>query len=227
MISRYVFAPLLVAMLACGDDRAGTSREPAPSEPAQAADDRPVILFLGTSLTAGLGVDVSQAYPALIQQKLDSAGLEFSVINAGVSGETSAGARRRIDWLLQEGQAPVAVLVVETGANDGLRALDPDALRGNLAAILERAREEDPSPELVVVGMEAPPNMGGRYTGEFREVFPEVAAEQGAAFVPFLLAGVAGIDSLNQEDGIHPTPAGQRLMAETVWDVLEPILRAR
>lgn len=182
-------------------------------------------MFLGTSLTAGLGVDLTQAYPALIQEKIDSARLGFRVYNAGVSGETSAGARERIEWLLQ--RQPAEVLVVETGANDGLRGLAPTALRANLEAILDRALAQRPPPALIVVGMEAPPNLGSRYTSEFRSIFAEVASEKGAALVPFLLAGVAGIDTLNQGDGIHPTPEGQRIMAETVWRVLEPLLRAR
>ncbi len=182
-------------------------------------------MFLGTSLTAGLGIDIQQAYPALIQRRIDAAGLDYVVQNAGVSGETSAGARRRIDWLMT--QQPPAVLVVETGANDGLRGLDPGALRDNLEAILDRAARQDPPPDVVIVGMEAPPNMGRAYTDRFREVFRNVAEERGAALVPFLLEGVATIDSLNQADGIHPTPGGQRIMAETVWRVLEPVLRAR
>jgi acyl-CoA thioesterase-1 len=180
-------------------------------------------MFLGTSLTAGLGVDLGQAYPALIQRRIDDAGLGYMVQNAGVSGETSAGARRRIDWLMT--QQPPAVLVIETGANDGLRGLDPDAMRQNLEAIVDRAQQQVPPPRIVIVGMEAPPNMGRSYTNRFREVFRSVAEERGAAYVPFLLDDVAGIDSLNQADGIHPTPAGQRIMAETVWRVLEPLLR--
>jgi acyl-CoA thioesterase-1 len=176
-------------------------------------------VFLGTSLTAGYGLpDASLAYPALIQHKLDSAGLRYRVVNAGISGETSAGALRRIDWVLSQGK--VAVLVVETGANDGLRGQDPDSLRANLEAILSRADSLRPRPKLVVLGMEALPNLGAAYTRKFRAIFPEVAASHGAALVPFLLAGVAGVDSLNQEDGIHPTAAGQRIVAATVWDVL-------
>jgi acyl-CoA thioesterase-1 len=191
---------------------------------ATAPDGRGSIVFLGTSLTAGLGLDPSEAYPALIQERIDAAGLPFVAVNAGVSGETSAGARQRIDWLLQR---PVDVLVVETGANDGLRGIDPAALRGNLDAILDRAEAKDPSPSLVVVGMEAPPNLGARYTSAFREVFREVAEEHEATFIPFLLEGVAGVERLNQGDGIHPTAEGQRRMADIVWRALEPVLRER
>jgi acyl-CoA thioesterase-1 len=179
-------------------------------------------VFLGTSLTAGLGLDPEQAYPALIQRKIDSAGLTFEAVNAGVSGETSAGARRRIDWLLRQ---PVSVLVIETGANDGLRGLEVDSLRANIQAIIADARRLSPPPAIIVVGMRAPPNMGLGYARRFREVYREVAEKNDVALVPFLLDGVAGVSSLNQSDMIHPTAEGQRRMAETVWKVLEPVLR--
>ena len=183
---------------------------------------RPAILFLGTSLTAGYGLDdPEQAYPALIQKKLDAAGLHYRVVNAGVSGETSAGALRRIDWLLRQ---EVAVLVLETGANDGLRGQDPEAMRANIRAILERASRARPRPRLVIVGMQALSNYGGDYGRRFERVFGELAREHAAALVPFLLEGVAGIPSLNQPDGVHPTAEGQRKMADTVWAVLRPLL---
>ena len=176
-----------------------------------------MIVFLGTSLTAGLGVDPSQAYPAVIQQKIDSAGLSYRVVNAGVSGETSSDARARLGWLLRMNPA---VLVVETGANDGLRGLSVAALRANLDTILATAQLHTPPPALVVVGMEAPPNLGRRYADAFRAVYPAEAKQHGAALVPFLLKDVGGVDSLNQADGMHPTPAGHRILAETVWGVL-------
>lgn len=180
------------------------------------------MVFLGTSLTAGLGVDPSQAYPALLQRKIDSAGLRFVAVNAGVSGETSAGARHRIDWLLRE---PAAVLVIETGANDGLRGLDVDSLAANLQAIIDRARQQSPPPRIVLLGMQALPNLGFGYVRRFGAVYPAVAKRNGLPLVPFLLAGVAGVDSLNQADMMHPTAAGQRQVAETVWPVLEKVLR--
>jgi acyl-CoA thioesterase-1 len=192
------------------------------SPPPIAAADRPSVVFLGTSLTAGLGLEPEQAYPALIQRKIDSAGLGYRVVNAGVSGETSAGARRRVDWLLRE---PVAVLVLETGANDGLRGLPPDSLRANIQAVFDRAKAISPTPKLVLVGMRVPPNYGRAYTDRFRAVYPEVARANGAELVPFLLDGVGGVAGLNQADGIHPTAEGQRVMAETVWRVLEPVLK--
>ena len=179
-------------------------------------------MFLGTSLTAGLGLEPEQAYPALIQQKIDSAGLDYRVVNAGVSGETSAGARRRVDWLLRE---PVSVLVVETGANDGLRGLPPDSLRANIQAVIDRARAMRPEARIVLVGMRIPPNYGRTYTQRFETLYPELARENDAELVPFLLDGVGGVPSLNQPDGIHPNAEGQRLMAQTVWRVLEPVLK--
>ncbi len=222
MIPRYVSLFGLVAgLIACNQQ----NREPRESSiPPPAIADRPTVVFLGTSLTAGLGLEPDQAYPALVQQKIDSAGLRFRVVNAGVSGETSAGARRRVDWLLRE---PVAVLVLETGANDGLRGLPPDSLRANIQAVFDRARTVSPSPRLVLVGMRVPPNYGRAYTDQFHAIYPEVARKNGAALVPFLLDRVGGVAQLNQADGIHPTAAGQRVMAETVWKVLEPVLRGK
>ena len=190
-------------------------------EPRATPDDRPVILFVGTSLTAGYGVDPDDAFPALVQAKIDEARLRYRVVNAGVSGETSAGARRRIGWLLRQ---PVAVLVLETGANDGLRGQDPVATRDNIAAVLAAARRATPSPRLVLVAMEALPNYGEDYRRRFRELYPELARESGATLVPFLLRGVAGDPALNQADGIHPNAAGHRRVAETVWKVLRPLL---
>jgi acyl-CoA thioesterase-1 len=179
------------------------------------------VLCLGTSLTAGQGLDPSQAYPALLQEKIDAAGLGYRVVNAGVSGETSAGARRRIGWLMRH---PVAVLLVETGANDGLRGQDPDATRANIQAILDEARRQQPPPRLVLVGMEAPPNYGSDYRRRFRANYTRLAARNGVALVPFLLDGVAGDPRLNQADGIHPTAEGQRRVADNVWKVLRPVL---
>lgn len=193
-------------------------RTTAPTPPAAAA---PAIVFLGDSLTAGYGLDPDQAYPAIIQRKIDEAGLRYRVINAGVSGETSAGARRRIEWLLAQ---PVAVLVVETGANDGLRGQDPVATADNIQAIIDRARRPPSPPQVVLVGMEALPNYGADYGRRFRDIYPRLAQKNGVALVPFLLEGVGGVAALNQADGIHPTAEGQRHLAETVWKTLQPLL---
>jgi acyl-CoA thioesterase-1 len=222
MISRYgwtgLFGLVLVGLLGCGaeqDDR------PAAGPPPRPEGQRGRIVFLGTSLTAGLGVDPETAYPALIQQKLDSAGLPYVAVNAGVSGETSAGALRRVDWVLRE---PAAVLVIETGANDGLRGLDPDTLRANIQAIIDEAGRQNPRPRIVLVGMRALPNYGLGYARRFRDIYPALAKENELPLVPFLLEDVAGRQSLNQADMMHPTAAGHRVMAETVWKVLEPVL---
>lgn len=189
----------------------------------QAGDSRPEILIIGTSLTAGLGLDPDDAYPALLQRKADSAGLRVHIVGAGLSGETSAGALRRLDWLLTT--AP-AVAVIETGANDGLRGLDVDSTRATLRAIIERLRSRAPSAIIYLAQMEAPPNMGQRYTSRFRAMFPEVASEEGVRLMPFLLEGVAGVPELNQPDGIHPNVEGSRIVAANVWRALLPALEA-
>jgi acyl-CoA thioesterase-1 len=182
----------------------------------------PLVLVAGTSLTAGLGLDPTDAYPAVLQRMADSAGIAARVVNAGLSGETSAGLVRRMDWLLRQ-HAP-AVVVIETGANDGLRGLDADSLGVNLRRIAAAVRERRPEARLLLVQMEAPPNFGPAYTARFRAVYGEVARETGATLVPFLLDGVAGDRRMNQADAIHPNQAGARRVAATVWRALEPAL---
>jgi acyl-CoA thioesterase-1 len=213
------------------DAPAATSSTDAPSatstssrSPRDRADRRRNVLFVGTSLTAGYGVGANVAFPAIIQQKIDSAGLPFRVVNAGISGETSAGGLRRIDWALQQ---PLDVLVLELGANDGLRGIDPAEMRRNLTAILKRTRERYPEAAIVLAGMEAPPNLGDVYTSRFRRTFPDLAREHGALLVPFLLEGVAAQARFNIEDGIHPNLQGHRIVAANVWRVLGPLLRER
>jgi acyl-CoA thioesterase-1 len=196
----------------------GTS---ADSSAPSARSAPPAIVFLGTSLTAGLGLDPDHAYPAVVQQKIDSAGLRYTVVNAGQSGESSAGAVHRIDWILRQ---PPAFLVIETGANDGLRGQDPDSLRANIQRIIDRVRERSPSTRIILAGMEALPNLGAEYTRRFRALYPGLAAANRVPLIPFLLDGVAGVDSLNQQDGIHPTEAGARIVAANVWRVLGPEL---
>ena len=227
MIVRTAVITALILGTGCrgnSEERSGNRDGPNPESPVPNPDSRPAIVFLGTSLTAGYGLgDPGLAYPALIQAKLDSAGRPFRVVNAGLSGESSAGALDRIDWLLSKNR--VAVLVVETGANDGLRGQDPDSVRARIQRILDRARAVDPPPRLVVAGMEALPNLGSDYGRRFRAIYPALARENDAALIPFLLEGVAGVDSLNQQDGIHPTARGQRLVAENVWRVIERVTR--
>jgi acyl-CoA thioesterase-1 len=193
----------------------------AMTSPSHATDDRPVVLFLGTSLTAGHGLPSAQAFPALIQQKIDRAGLRYRVVNAGVSGDTSAGGLHRIGWLLR---SPVSVLVLELGANDMLRGLDPGAMRENLIEIIERTRATYPDAKLLIVGMRAAPNLGSDYRGKFESAYPELARTYDAPLIPFLLADVAADPKLNQLDGIHPTAQGHLLVAERVWGKLLPLL---
>ena len=179
------------------------------------------ILFLGDSLTAGLGLKPAQAYPALIEEKIREKKLPFEVINAGVSGDTTAGGLARLDWLLQK---KIDVLVLALGANDGLRGLPIAQTKANLQAIIDRVKAKNPAVKIVIAGMQMPPNMGGDYGAAFGAIFAAVAHANDAALVPFLLEGVAGHDDLNQEDHIHPTAAGQKILAENVWRVLEPVL---
>ncbi|MBI4500673.1 MAG: arylesterase [Gemmatimonadetes bacterium] len=228
MVRKILAVLLLCSAQACNrsDSNSGAAprsasppaRQPAPPAP---TDSRPVVLFFGTSLTAGLGLDPDEAYPALIQRKIDSAGLQYRTVNAGVSGETSAAGVRRIDWILQQA---VAVLVLELGANDVLRGLELSEAKKNLQQIIDRTRAKYPDAKIVIAGMQAPPNLGTRYTREFQQIFVELARTNKAAFIPFLLEGVGGVDSLNQRDGIHPNVQGERIVAENVWAVLRPIL---
>jgi len=182
---------------------------------------RRTILFLGTSLTAGLGLDPDSAYPQRIQRKIDAAGLPYQVVNAGVSGETSAGLLRRLDWVLKR---PADVVVVETGANDGLRGLPISATSATIGTVLDRIKRDRPATTVLLVQMEAPPNMGPEYTRAFHAMFPALAKEHGATLMPFLLDSVAGRTSLNQSDGIHPNNAGEAIVANNVWRALQPVL---
>lgn len=216
---------LLALTVACSGDETPPPAA-APSEPqlAPATDPRPAVVFLGTSLTAGLGVPLEAAYPARIQERIDASGLDFRVVNAGVSGDTSAGGLRRIEWLLRQ---PIAVLVVELGANDMLRGQDVPAMRTNLQQIIDRTRARYPDVAFVIAGMQSAPNLGDAYAREFAAAFADLARANHATLVPFLLDGVASVPELNQADGIHPTSEGQQRVADNVWRVLEPVLRGR
>ena len=180
------------------------------------------ILFFGNSLTAGYGLDPGEAFPALIQAKIDSAGLEYKTINAGVSGETSSGGNGRIDWILKQ---PVDVFVLELGANDGLRGIPLTETRKNLQSIIDKVKEKYPKAKLVLAGMQIPPNMGQEYSTQFKNLFPELSKKNNMTLIPFLLQGVARVRELNQQDGIHPTAAGDKIVAQTVWNVLENVLK--
>jgi acyl-CoA thioesterase-1 len=227
-MTRFLVLSFALAACACSPQAPSGDTEPARrGEEATAAapavpDDRPVVVFLGTSLTAGLGLDADEdTYVARVAELADSAGTPIRAVNAGVSGETSAGGLRRLDWVLRE---PIDVLVVELGANDGLRGQNPLALQENLTEIVRRTRTRHPDAKIVLAGMEAPPNLGQLYTSAFHQIFPAVAEAEQTLLIPFLLDSVAGVPRLNQSDGIHPTAEGHRIMARHVWAVLGPVV---
>lgn len=216
----------LLAAAACGNSGDSARQAEAASAPpatvvqgARANEAQPRIVFLGDSLTAGLGLAADLSYPSLLQRRLDAEGYRYEVVNAGVSGDTSAGGLRRLDWSLE---GDVRILIVALGANDGLRGLSPREMQKNLAAIVESAQARGLT--IILAGMEAPPNNGQEYTREFRDVYPDLAGEYGVRLLPFLLQGVAGVRSLNQADGIHPNARGAEIVADNVWDVLRSVL---
>ncbi len=176
------------------------------------------ILFFGNSLTAGYGVDPSEAYPALIQDKIDSLGLNYKVVNAGVSGETTADGSSRIDWILKQ---PIDIFVLELGGNDGLRGIPLSGTEKNLQSIIDKVKEKYHNAKIILEGMQIPPNMGPDYTTKFREIYPRLAKENQIDLVPFLLKGVGGDPKLNQRDGIHPTADGHKIVAQNVWEILK------
>lgn len=181
------------------------------------------IVFLGDSLSAGYGLDnaATSSFPALIQARIKEAGLPYTVVNAGVSGDTSAGGLRRIDWLLRR---PIAVLVIELGGNDGLRGIPPAETQKNLQAIIEKVKAKNPGVKILVAGMKMPPNLGADYVARFAAIFPAVAEANKAALMPYLLEGVGGNETLNQRDRIHPTAAGHKVIAEALWPSLKALL---
>ena len=202
--------------------KAASVTEGSSSVAAGAPAGRKTVLFLGTSLTAGLGLEPDSAYPQQLQRKIDAAGLPYQTVNAGVSGETSAGLLRRLDWVLQR---PADVIVVETGANDGLRGQAVTATQATIGQVLDRIRRDRPDARVVLMQMEAPTNLGATYTTAFRAMFPVLARDHGATLLPFLLDSVAGYPRLNQADGIHPNHVGERIVTANVWRGLEPVLR--
>lgn len=186
------------------------------------AADQPRVVFLGNSLTAGYQINEDEAFPALIQGKINNQGWDYRVVNAGVSGDTSAGGLNRIDWLLNQ---PIRVMVISLGANDGLRGLDPNQTEENLQKIIDKVKAEHPRARIILTGMKIPPNMGSEYTEEFEQIYPRLAEKNEVEFIPFLLEGVAAEEEYNLDDGIHPNPEGHKIIAETVWHVLEPVLK--
>ena len=218
----YLFAYVLAAFVAsaCSGQDPESHQIRSGTPPVKLSlEDRPSIVVLGDSLTSGFGLNLEEAFPAVLQEYLDGSEYSYEMVNAGVSGDTSAGGVRRLDWVLDRN---VEVMIVALGGNDGLRGLPVEAMKDNLTTIVETAMQRDIV--VILAGMEAPPNLGQIYTVEFREVFSEVAGEYNVPFVPFLLEGVAGVNELNQSDGIHPNLEGARRVAEHLWPVLESVL---
>ena len=184
-----------------------------------------IILCFGNSLTEGYGLKSEEAYPALLQGKVDSAALSYTVVNAGLSGETTSGGKGRLNWVLQsQAQNDIKIFILELGPNDGLRGIKLDATKKNLQSIIDTVKVKIPEAKIVLAGMKIPPNMGPEYTAEFQTIFPALADSNNIALIPFLLEGVAGDPELNQEDGIHPTPEGTKIVIENVWKVVKPLL---
>ena len=211
-------------LISCGNKEQGNeSAQIKDSTTEMTTSSQPIktILFFGNSLTAGYGLEPDQAFPALLQRKIDSMKLPYKAVNAGVSGETSAGGNGRIDWLLK---SPVDVFVLELGANDGLRGIPVTETRKNLQSIISKVKAKYPQAKLVLAGMQVPPNMGKKYAADFRKTFIDLAQQNNMLFIPFLLEGVGGNSSLNQQDGIHPNAEGEKIVAENVWKVLQGML---
>jgi acyl-CoA thioesterase I len=203
------------------DKKPAADNQTTEAKDSVAAAKKKTIVFFGNSLTAGYGLSPSQAFPALIQKKIDSLGLPYMVVNAGVSGETSSGGKTRIDWILRQ---PVDIFILELGANDGLRGIPLAETKKNLQDIVDKVMAKNPETKLLFAGMQIPPNMGQVYTTEFKNIYTELAEKNKMALVPFLLEGVGGEPTLNLEDGIHPNEEGHRIVASNLWKELKKLL---
>lgn len=217
---------LLGLLFACGPENESakaTAEEASTSIKDSDVETKKTILFFGNSLTAGYGLDSEDAFPALVQQRIDSLGLDYRVINGGLSGETTAGGLNRLDWFLED---EPYVFVLELGGNDGLRGIAISETRSNLEKIIEKVQTKYPSTKIILAGMQIPPNMGQEYTDEFRKIYPKVASEKNVTLIPFLLEGVAGDPELNLPDGIHPTEEGHEIVFGTVWPYIETLVKS-
>lgn len=226
ILIKFCYFILAFAALSCGNDKTekktNVETENQIEETTIAKDQTKTILCFGDSITAGYGLDDNKdAYPAVLQEKIDSLNLNYTVVNSGLSGETTAGGKGRIDWILNQ---DIDIFLLELGANDGLRGVQLAETRANLQSIINTVKEKSPETTIILAGMELPPNMGKEYTDEFRQLFSDLAKENNLEFIPFILKDVGGIAALNQNDGIHPTAEGHRIVANTVWEVLEPLL---
>ncbi|APS40291.1 MULTISPECIES: arylesterase [unclassified Salegentibacter] len=223
---KYYFAVFSIfIMISCGENAEKKSEEKSKEETQTETEaevsEKNVILFFGNSLTAGMGLEASEAFPALIQNRLDSLNYNYEVVNAGLSGETTASGKNRINWVLNQ---DVDIFVLELGANDGLRGIPIAETRRNLQDIIDTVKEKNPDTKIVLAGMQIPPNMGEEYTTDFRNIFPELAEGNNLQLIPFLLEGVAGDAELNQQDGIHPTAEGYKIVADNVWSILKDVV---
>lgn len=229
-MKKYLLILCLFSIISCGDNTSSTAKKtpttPAPKttevapKPAATAKKK-TIVFFGNSLTAAYGLDPSQGFVGLIGQRIDSLGLDYKVVNAGLSGETSAGGNSRVDWILRQ---KIDVFVLELGANDGLRGTSTEETYKNLNAIIRKVKTKYPEVKILICAMEAMPNMGEKFTTEFRGIFSKLAKENNATLIPFFLSNVGGIPELNQADGIHPTAKGHQLVAENIWEVLKEVI---
>ncbi|WP_200975554.1 arylesterase [Echinicola sp. 20G] len=224
VISRLsLFLGFIISFSACNNSTSQREEVAQKKDEPQTTEKKSekTILFFGDSMSAGYGVDQEEAFPALIQDKIDSLELDYKVINGGLSGETSASGLSRIDWFLED---EPAIFILELGGNDGLRGIQLSATKENLQAILDKVKNKYPNTQLMLAGMQIPPNMGEDYTSEFKKIYPELAQNNDLVLIPFLLEGVGGNPELNQPDGIHPTEEGHKIVTETVWKYLSPIL---
>jgi len=218
-----IIIALSIIFSSCANDKKPTAADQNTSAESNSVPvaKKKTIVFFGNSLTVGYGLTPEQAFPALIQKRIDSLGLPYQVVNAGVSGETTSGGITRIDWILQQ---PMDVFVLELGANDALRGVEIPVIRNNLQGIIDKVKAKYPQTKFLLAGMQITPNMGQKYSDGFRDLFGELAAKNSMALIPFLLEGVGGEVELNQQDGIHPTAEGQRRLAENVWKHLQNLL---
>lgn len=212
---------LSVFMFSCSEKKETAVQEQPKEEIVQEKGEEKIILFFGNSLTAGYGIEQDLAFPGLVQDRLDSLGKSYKVINGGLSGETTAGGVGRIDWFLED---EPAIFILELGGNDGLRGIQLSETKKNLELIIEKVRSKYPETKIILAGMQIPPNMGPEYSQEFQAIYPDVAKEKNVTLIPFLLQNVGGIKELNLPDGIHPTEEGHKLVLENVWEYLKDIV---
>ena len=224
---KYCYLSLFIALMSCEGkstkkEERNSKIEVVTKSETQSTAKTKTILFFGNSLTAGMGLDIEQAFPALIQNKIDSLNLDFKVVNAGLSGETTASGKNRLSWVLKQ---KADIFILELGANDGLRGIPLEETRKNLQIIIDNVKQKNKSTEIILAGMMIPPNMGETYTTQFQNIYPSLANENNLYLIPFILEDVAGIANLNQEDGIHPTAEGHKIVAKNVWIILKQIIQ--